>query len=111
MPTLTAASALTFLTSVLLQVVTLAMLPSTVSYTVLWPTLTAVISINVAMWLFARLIAGGVQLSFLVPIAAAAVPLCIIAVGIIFYGEPAPIPKVALLILAMGLIGFASSMK
>jgi multidrug transporter EmrE-like cation transporter len=110
MPTLTATSILTFLASVLLQVATLSMLPSTKNYTVFWPTLIAVLSINVAMWLFARLIANGVHLSVLVPIAAAVVPLCQIAVGICFYGETAPVLKVVLLVVATGLIGFANRM-
>jgi multidrug transporter EmrE-like cation transporter len=100
-----------FFASVILQVVSLSLLPATKSYTVLWPTIVALVCLNVAIWLFARLVAGGVQLSILIPISATVVPLSIIAVGVFAYGEPAPALKITLLVVASGLIGYASSLK
>lgn len=45
------------------------------------------------------------------PISAAVIPLGAIALGVLAYGEPAPWPKVMLLVLASVLIGVASGLK
>ena len=61
--------------------------------------------------IMARLINSGINLSALLPFMAAVVPLCAIAVGIIFYGESASALKLSLLIMSCLTIGFASSMS
>ena len=100
-----------FIISVILQAIMAMVLPSTKEYTSLWPTLTVIACINVAIWLLARIVASGVQLSLLVPITAAAVPLAVIVGSIVIYHEPAPALKVVLLVFASLLIGVASSLK
>lgn len=97
-----------FLASMLLQVFMLSMLPLSQGYTRPWPTLAALVSMNVAIWLYARLIASGVHLSIMVPISATIIPLCSIIVGITCYGDRAPALKIALLVTATAIIGVAS---
>jgi small multidrug resistance pump len=100
-----------FSISVILQVAMITLLPATKAYTNLWPTLAAIACINAAIWLLARIVASGVQLSFLIPISATVIPLSVIAAGILFYGEPAPALKIGLLVFASLLIGVASGLK
>ena len=100
-----------FFISVILQVVMITLLPATKAYTNLCPTLAAIVCINVAIWLFARIVASGVQLSYLIPISATVIPLAVIAAGILIYGEPAPVLKIGLLVFSSILIGVASSLK
>jgi hypothetical protein len=57
----------------------------------------------------ARLLNSGINLGILLPFMAAVVPLCAIAVGILFYGESASFIKLFLLVSACLVIGFASS--
>jgi hypothetical protein len=57
----------------------------------------------------ARLLNSGINLGILLPFMAAVVPLCAIAVGILFYGESASFIKLSLLVSACLVIGFASS--
>jgi multidrug transporter EmrE-like cation transporter len=101
----------TFLVSVALQIVTMSLLPLSRGYTVLWPTLCVIAAINIAVWLFARIVASGAQLSILIPLSATLIPLCVIAVAIFVYGEPAPVLKILLLVAASVLIGIASGLR
>jgi multidrug transporter EmrE-like cation transporter len=100
-----------FFVSVTLQLITVLLLPATNAYTNLRPTLAVLVSINVAIWLYARMIASGVQLSVLIPIASAVIPIAVIAAGIYIYNEPAPVLKIVLLLSASILIGVASGVK
>ena len=59
--------------------------------------------------LMARLLNSGINLGILLPFMAAIVPLCAIAVGIMFYGESASLTKLSLLVSACLVVGFASS--
>lgn len=97
--------------SLALQLVMIAMLPLSHGYTKPIATLGVIASMNVAVYLFALLIARGVQLSLLFPIASAMQPLGAIALGVWAYGEPAPWPKIILLVLASVLIGVAAALK
>ena len=63
------------------------------------------------MWLFARIVANGAQLSIMVPLFASVIPLCVIAVALFVYGEPAPMLKILLLVVASVLIGIASGLR
>jgi hypothetical protein len=56
----------------------------------------------------ARMIRSGTGLAILIPALATTIPLLSIAIGILLYGEPASIPKVAILLVACALIGVAS---
>lgn len=100
-----------FLASVALQLVMLTALPSTMGYTKLLPTLVAIAAINLAIFLFARLLAGGVNLSILIPLSAAVIPLGAIVIAIVVYKEPVSVLKIALLVGACGMIGAAASVR
>ncbi|MGE3599135.1 MAG: SMR family transporter [Dehalococcoidia bacterium] len=109
MPALSLSVVLTFLASIVLQVAALSMLPQTAGFTKLWPTVACIVPFVAGIALLARIAASGVQLSILIPLSAAAVPLAIVAVGIFAYGEPASLLRVAILVVACVLIGVASS--
>ena len=86
----------------------IAMLPRTDGFTKLAPTLLSIGGFVVTAWALSRLIYSGVQLSILMPVAAAVIPLAAIAVGVVIYGESASILKMVLLASACGIIGIAA---
>ena len=100
-----------FLVSIALQVFALSLLPASEGFTRLWPTAALVVSFVSGIGLLARLTANGVPLSILIPIAAAIIPLALIAVGVAILGEQAPLPRILLLVGACILIGIASSVR
>jgi multidrug transporter EmrE-like cation transporter len=97
--------------SIALQLVMIATLPSSHGYTKPLPTAVIIVCMNVAVYLFALLVARGVQLSILFPISSAMIPLGAIALGVWAHGEPAPWPKIILLVLASVMVGIASGLK
>jgi multidrug transporter EmrE-like cation transporter len=99
-----------FAASAVLQLIGLIMLPLTKGFTEPMPTLGAALSFLVGIGLLARLIHSGVNLSALIPLLAATVPLATIAFGVLVYGESASLLKITMLVSACGLIGFASAM-
>lgn len=105
------ASAITFVISIALQVVALYFLPLSKGFTNLVATFMVLFCFGLSFYLFSRLIVAGVQLSVLLPASAALVPLGAIAIGVLIYGEPAPVPKIALLCLSALIIGGASLLK
>ncbi len=111
MPSLSPAMLGLFFASIALQIVMLSALPLSKGYTQPWPTAVAVVSVNLAMFLLARLFHSGAQLSILVPLSATIIPLGAIALGLFVYGEPAPMMKVVLLLIAAVVIGAASAVK
>ena len=90
------------------NVFALTILPRTAGFTKLPPTLLCVSGFVVTAWALSRLVHSGMQLSILIPLAAAAIPLATIAMGVLVYGETASVQKIGLLVLACGLIGFAA---
>lgn len=111
MPGITIPNLIFYGVFVALQIVMFSFLPATRGYTNLIPTLICLASANLANFLFSRILVGGSQLSFLVPLTAALVPLSVVAVAIFFYGEPAPPLKLVLLVIACGMIGVASAIR
>jgi multidrug transporter EmrE-like cation transporter len=109
--TISLASAITFALSIILQVTALYFLPMSRGFTNLTATAMVLICFGISFYLFSRLIVAGVQLSVLLPASAALVPLGAIAIGVLVYGEPAPLPKIALLCLSAVIIGGASLLK
>jgi multidrug transporter EmrE-like cation transporter len=97
--------------SIVLQLISLAFMPLSHGYTKLLPTLGVIVCTNLTVYFFALLVARGVQLSVLIPISAALVPLGAIALGVLTNGESAPMLKMAILVFAAFLIGVASSLK
>jgi multidrug transporter EmrE-like cation transporter len=100
-----------FALAVTLQLLMIYMLPRSQGFTNLWSTITVIATIDIAMWIYARLTADGVPLSILVPFSSAIIPVVSILMGVLLYGESASLPKLALLVTATGLIGFASCIK
>lgn len=86
----------------------IAMLPKTDGFTKLVPTLLTIGGFVVTAWALSRLIHSGLQLSILMPVAAAVIPLAAIAIGVVVYGESASMTKIALLVGACALIGIAA---
>ena len=84
-------------------------MPLTKGLTELVPSIGCGIAFLAGLGLMARLLNSGINLGILLPFMAAIVPLCAIAVGIIFYGESASLTKLSLLVSACLVVGFASS--
>ena len=100
---------LSFLLSIAMQIGMISLLPASSGYTKPLPTLCCIFLINISIWLLARIVASGVQLSILIPLSATLTPLAAIGIGIFVYGEPAPVLKMILLLSAAGLIGWSST--
>ncbi len=88
----------------------ISILPKTEGFSRLSPTLLCIAGFIVTAWSLARLIGAGLELSVLMPLAAAVIPLAAIGVGVFLYGEAASLPKIGLLVLACGLIGVAAKL-
>jgi small multidrug resistance pump len=100
----------TFTISVAAQLLGTAMLPLTKGLTRPVPTLVGALGFLIGTGLMARLVNNGVNLSVLVPLVSAAVPLASIAMGVLLFGDTPSVPKLALLLAACGLIGFATKL-
>lgn len=99
-----------FIGAAVFQVLGVAMLPLSKGLTQPVPTLVGALGFLVGIGLMARLVNSGLSLGFLIPVMATIVPLCGIALGILFFGETASASKIAILLVACGLIAFASTM-
>jgi multidrug transporter EmrE-like cation transporter len=99
---------LMFLLAIAGQVIGASFLPATKGFTHPAYTVACVGGFVIALFCMARLIASGIDLSMVVPVMTCSVPLGILAVAFFYYGEPASISKVALLVMAVVLIGVAS---
>lgn len=100
-----------FLITVFAQIAGFAMLARTEGFSdPVWTSL-CIAAGAISLWPLAYLIHHGAPLSGLVPILAATVPFVTIFVGLFLYGEAASTLKIVMLVLACGLVGFASSLK
>jgi small multidrug resistance pump len=97
-----------FLVSVCFQVLGAAMLPASKGFTSVGPSLVCVGSFAIALWLLARLIATGAELSILIPFSSTLTPLASVAVGVLVYGESINAMKGILLVIACGLVVVAA---
>ncbi|RZO78570.1 MAG: hypothetical protein EVA63_10890 [Halieaceae bacterium] len=95
--------------SVVFQVIGLSLMPLTKGLTEIVPSIGCGLAFLAGTGLMARLLHSGINLGVLLPFVAAIVPLCAIAVGMLFYGESASLTKLSLLVSACLVIGFASS--
>ena len=103
-------TALMFLVSIIFQVSALALLPLTKGYSNVVNSIICSVLFVIGIALLARIISTGVRMSILIPLSAAAVPIAIVGVSLVFYGEPASALKIALLLSACGIIGLASTL-
>ena len=101
---------ITFTISVAAQLLGTAMLPLSQGLTRPVPTLIGALGFLIGTGLMARLVNSGVNLSVLVPLVSAAVPLASIAMGVLLFGDTPSVPKLAMLLAACGLIGFATKL-
>lgn len=109
MVALTPSIIMMFAVSVIFQIIGLSLMPMTKGVTEIIPSLGSGIAFLVGLGMMARLINSGINLSILLPFMAAIVPICVIAVSILVYGESASITKLSLLVSACLVIGFASN--
>lgn len=89
----------------------LGLLPKTEGFTQVNITIACVSFVIINFWALSRVIYNGMDLSLLVPIMSAVLPLGTIIIGVVLYGESASIMKIITLIIACGLIGVASKLS
>ena len=99
-----------FGSSVIAQVISMAVMPRTLGFTNLSYTSLCLVSMDLSVWLAAKLLQRGTSLGLIVPAMAACVPLVTIFIGICMYGESASAAKVSLLVVACGLVAIASAL-
>lgn len=99
-----------FSSSVIAQVISMAIMPRTFGFTNLPYTLACLVSMDLSVWLAARLLQRGASLGVMIPAMAAFVPLVTILIEICMYGESPSTAKVSLLVVACGLVAFASAL-
>ena len=109
MVALTPSILMMFAVSIVFQIIGLSLLPVTKGVTVIIPSLGCGISFLVGLGMMARLNNSGINLNVLIPFMAAIIPICVIAVSVLVYGESASITKISLLVSACLVIGYASS--
>ena len=108
--TMPLSTAFMFLASIIFQVSALAFLPLTKGYTNVVNSIICSVLFVIGIALLAKIISTGVRMSILIPLSAAAVPIAIVGVSLVFYGEPASALKIVLLLSACGIIGLASTL-
>lgn len=106
---MTPLNVLMFVFVIVTQIIAGSMLPKTQGFTSLAWTVGCLSSYCVSFWMLATLIRQGLPMSLLVPVMAAVIPLVLIIVGVVIYGEAASISQIALLGLACVMIGLASA--
>jgi multidrug transporter EmrE-like cation transporter len=98
-----------FFGSVGFQLLAVMLLPQTRGFTRPLPTVGCAALFVCGIWMVARMYENGAKLGIVMPLLAAVIPVGIIAIGILMYGESASIVKVVLLLTACGLIGAAAT--
>jgi multidrug transporter EmrE-like cation transporter len=93
--------------SMISQLIGIFLMPLTKGLTEPLPTLGAAIAFLVGLGLMARMSGLGMNLSVLIPLNAALVPLGAVAIGVMVYGDSASMSKIAMLVAACGLVGLA----
>jgi small multidrug resistance pump len=101
-------SVLIFTGSILIQILGVSLWPLTKGFTKVLPTIIVCVAQIIGLWLFNRVIVSGVELSLLVPFAAATFPLVLVLIGIFIYKEKASLLKIFTLIGACVLIAVAN---
>jgi multidrug transporter EmrE-like cation transporter len=92
------------------QIIGGAVLPKTNGFTDPGWTVACLTIYSFSFWLMALMIKLGIPLSSLVPLMSAVIPLSLIGVGVVMFGESASIAKIGMLVTACLLVGVASKM-
>ncbi len=93
------------------NILALALLPRTQGFTSAGMTATCLLLFSVNLWALSRILYKGMDLSLLVPIMTAVIPLATIGIGVIAYAENASLTKLGLLVVACGLIAIAAKVS
>jgi quaternary ammonium compound-resistance protein SugE len=99
-----------FFASVGFQLLAVMLLPRTQGFTNPLPTVGCAALFVCGIWMVARLYHGGAKLGIVMPLLAAVIPIGIIAIGVLMYGERASFFKILVLLAACGLVGAAAKM-
>jgi multidrug transporter EmrE-like cation transporter len=86
------------------------LLPRTQGFTNPLPTVGCAALFVCGIWMVARLYHGCAKLGIVMPLLAAVIPIGIIAIGVLMYGERASFFKILVLLAACGLVGAAAKM-
>lgn len=97
-----------FVTAVASQLLALTLLPRTRGFADPVPTLACCVFFLLSVGMMARLQSSGINLSTLVPFMAAVIPLAVVVIGMVAYGEVASWAKASMLIGACCLVGLAA---
>lgn len=108
MKSLSLETILLFSAATLFQLAAVLLLPAAKGMGLNWPTLGVALGYAIGVTCMARLIISGVDLSLLIPLITVAIMLSAVAAGVVLYGDKASLPKVAMLVVAAGLVGVAS---
>lgn len=100
-----------FSVAVLTNIGALSTLPLTQGFSKATPTLICISLFIVNIFLLAKIIHSGTSLSGLVPLMSGLLPLSMIVVGVLFYGENASLSRIAMLVGACVLIFAASAVE
>ena len=101
-------SILLLLISTVMQIFAIYLIPLTKGLTAPLPTIVWGVVVVASSALVVRVAHAGVNLSLIIPIMSAVVPLGGIAVAILIHGEPASFLKIGALVVACALVGVAS---
>jgi multidrug transporter EmrE-like cation transporter len=93
------------------QVAGVSLLPLTHAFTRPLATVGCLGTFIFGVWMMALILNSGANLSVAIPVMSATVPLGVIAIAALVYGEPLPVLKLCLLVASIGLIGLASALK
>lgn len=93
----------------LAQIIGGAILPKTNGFAAIGWTLACLAVYTLSFWLMSLIIRFGIPLSSLVPLMSAVIPLSLIGVGVMLYGESASLLRLGLLGGAVALIGLATA--
>jgi small multidrug resistance pump len=97
-----------FAISIVGQFIALALIPATRGFIAVWPTLGCILCFIGSLWVSARLVHAGVELSILTPIITVALQIFVLVVGITIYGESASLTKIGLLVCSAVMIAAAT---
>lgn len=93
-----------FVISLLVQAVAFGLMSYTKGLTAMWPTIGMFLLFDVGLALMSRIVHTGANVSTILPLMAAAIPLSTILYGVFVLGESASPWKLALLVSACGLV-------
>jgi multidrug transporter EmrE-like cation transporter len=96
--------------SILCQLLGIYLMPLTKGLTQALPTIWVGLIFLIGIGLMIRASSTGMSIGFLMPLFGAMIPLGSIAIDVLLYKNNIPFPKLAVLVVASGLIGFAGTL-